>query len=293
MIFCSSTASVLSSSQSPIPESVSEDPGDSDSLGYSQSKWVAEFICEKASKYEGMQGRVGVVRIGQLTGDFERGIWNLTEAWPRMFSTVEAVGCLPYLEGEVVGWVPVDVAACGVVDIAFAENNFGVRDGVDGDGECRDDNGGQEGNVKDTCPVYHLVANPTSSTPTWSDLLEWIQIARCRSQNTKNPFDIVPPQVWLDKLRVLDGHPAQVLLGLWDRAYSPKHEDDFEQKNKQGKDEGDGGGKDETVRAVRVFETARAKEASKAFRGLKDIDGELVGRIWRWLEGEIGVGSSK
>ncbi|RDI78350.1 hypothetical protein Vi05172_g11662 [Venturia inaequalis] len=252
LIFCSSTASVLSSPTHPIHESISSDPKDADSLGYSQSKWVAERICATASEVEGMQGRVSILRIGQLTGDTENGIWNLSEAWPLMLSTVNKLGCLPQLDGEKLAWLPVDIAAKAVCDITLSSKGNQI------------DQNGNDG-TEEKCLVYHLVANITDKTPTWTNLLHWIQPARTE------PFDIVAPQIWLHKLRRLDGHPAQALLGLWDRAYGGRRD-----------------GKEIQVEPTWSFDTAKAGAVSAAMRELGVVDRELVGRIWMWLEGEMG-----
>jgi thioester reductase-like protein len=247
IVFCSSTASVLSSlHKNTIPETVSLDPREADILGYSRSKWVAESLCHSASQIPEMKGRVKVLRIGQLTGDTKNGIWNPSEAWPLMLSTVDVVGCLPLLEGERLGWVSVDTAAGAVVDVAFAD---------------RDEN---------RYEVFHLVNNVTSSTPSWEDLLDWVQKARAHSGNEK--FEFVEPSVWLRKLRDADTHPAQALLGLWERAYGGQRE---------------GENRNENTRQARLFETRRAKEVSERMRGLKEVDEELVGRIWGWLEREM------
>lgn len=255
MIFCSSTASVLSSSDQLIHESMSIDPKDADSLGYSQSKWVAESICSSASKHDGMRGRISILRIGQLTGDTKNGIWNMSEAWPLMLSTVHKLGCLPNLKNERLGWLPVDVAARAVCDIALASEKseaHGARSGDDGE--------------KEECPVYHLVANITPTTPTWSNLLIWAKNAREAS------FEIVAPEIWLEKLRNLDTHPAQALLGLWDRAYGGQQD-----------------GKETQLRPTKLFDVTKAEVVSESMRDLKLVDEEFVGRIWGWLEGEIAA----
>lgn len=263
MIFCSSTASVLSSSHTPIQEIISRNPADADSLGYSQSKWVAESICASASKLEGLRARISVLRIGQLTGDMENGIWNMSEAWPLMLSTVDNLDCLPDLNEERLSWLPVDVAANAVCEIALASQKAQIS-GSKETGEVRE-------NGERTCPVYHLVANITPKTPTWTDLLAWIQTAR------KEPFAIVPPQIWLDKLRCLDQHPAQALLGLWDRAYGSQAED------------GQQDGKNAQMRPTKLFNTARVEAVSTSMRNLELVDEKLVNKIWVWLEGEMAV----
>lgn len=67
-------------------------------MGYSRSKWVAEAICARAHEKSRLKGRISIVRIGQLCGDTKSGIWNVTEAWPLMLSSVEVLGALPDLD---------------------------------------------------------------------------------------------------------------------------------------------------------------------------------------------------
>lgn len=94
LCFCSSTAAVLGTAQPDvrIPENFTDDPGAAAPLGYAQSKWVAEQICQR------LPGQAVVVRIGQLCADTASGVWNETEAWPLMFASVNTVRCLPELD---------------------------------------------------------------------------------------------------------------------------------------------------------------------------------------------------
>lgn len=187
VIFCSSTASVMGPNNSAmVKETISSDPKDSDALAYSRSKWVAEAICSAASREKGMRQRVKILRIGQLTGDTENGIWNMSEAWPLMLSTVDVLKCLPRLE-EKLTWLPMDTAAKAVLDITFWTSKA-------------DDN-------PTTCHVYHIVNDNSDSN--WLDLLNWIQ------KRSSQQFEIVELHVWLKRLDGLDTHSAKNLTVLW------------------------------------------------------------------------------
>lgn len=96
LYFCSSTASVLGGRFNTIEERIYTDPSDAVAIGYARSKFVAESICDAAAKAGG-KSKIGVLRLGQLSGDTVNGIWKTEEGWPQLFSSAEFVGCLPDL----------------------------------------------------------------------------------------------------------------------------------------------------------------------------------------------------
>ena len=98
LLFCSSLASVLNNANldAPIAEVLTDSPSTSIPIGYSQSKWVTEQLCGKAASMT-LHNRVQVLRIGQLCGDTERGMWNESEGWPLMLRTAGVTGKLPLL----------------------------------------------------------------------------------------------------------------------------------------------------------------------------------------------------
>lgn len=79
-----------------VEEDFPESPETANALGYGRSKWVVEKIMEKAGKET--KARCGVLRIGQLVGDTENGVWNETEAWPLMFKSIDVIQSLPMLD---------------------------------------------------------------------------------------------------------------------------------------------------------------------------------------------------
>lgn len=138
-----------------------------------------------------MQGRVGVLRIGQLCGDTQAGVWNESEGWPLLLRTMDEVGCLPDLEEDVV-WLPVDVAATAILEAALA----GVKR--------------PSPSLPDQVPVYHIM-NPLT-TP-WSQVLLW-------AQESGKSFRIVSRQDWISAMQGSDPdvskNPSRKLLQMWE-----------------------------------------------------------------------------
>ena len=251
-LFCSSTASVLGPhAVSPIPERISHTPLSASSLGYSRSKWVAESICEQAHLHTRLKDSIAILRIGQLCGDTESGIWNVTEAWPLMLSSVKVTGSLPRLEGERLDWLPVDVAAEAIMEISLSKKT-------------------SESAAGSEIPVHHLLNPATQST--WADVLLWLQKI-CPA------FDIVPPSTWVSQLENLTGeaakHPARKLLGLWKEAYCSNDADDDADDN-QGK-------KKKEV----IFEMIETKKVAPVMRDVKPIGEEQFTKIWTWINREM------
>jgi thioester reductase-like protein len=183
-----------------IPEVIIDEPEAASSLGYSRSKWVAEQICSRANERSKLKGRIAIFRVGQLSGDSRRGIWNTKEAWPMMLSSVKLSDQLPDLDKETLDWLPVDLAATALMQ--------GIAS-VDGSG-----NGAH---------VLHVLNE--HRRPTWATLLQWLKKRR--------DFDIVDPPKWVARLEDMQDsngvdHPAYKLLDHWKRAYAPEHDSEAE-----------------------------------------------------------------
>ncbi|OAP61695.1 hypothetical protein AYL99_03898 [Fonsecaea erecta] len=236
-IFCSSVAAVSAySSTTTIPESVLSDPAAAGPTGYAQSKWVAEQICHGAVRQlHRLRNRVSITRVGQLSGARDTGVWSRSEAYPLMLSSFRVTGCLPDLDrarraqgqknGEILAWLPVDLAARAFVEDILNEGDGGsprqvqktIKDvrTMTGEPEVTSTGGGEE-----SPPVYHIL-NPATRV-TWSDLLSWVV-----QRQGAGALEIVPIHEWLSRLSRLQdasdaerhNHPALRLLGFWEEAY--------------------------------------------------------------------------
>lgn len=112
--FCSSVSTVSRFAGSTISESVPPLTA-AQMMGYAQSKLVVENLCQRAHTQTNMCTRT--LRIGQIIGDTQHGVWNATEAIPMMIQSSLTIGALPALD-ENVRWLPVDVVAATCVEIS-------------------------------------------------------------------------------------------------------------------------------------------------------------------------------
>ena len=165
-VFCSSTASSIAHSSCPIPETIIDTPQSAGELGYARSKWVAEQICTAANTQTCLRGRIAVLRIGQLSGDTQHGIWNTSEAWPLMLNSVRVTGSLPDLgRSEVLDWLPVDIAAKCCVEVTDIEGN--------------------DPSKEKAMKVYHMLNDRTDTS--WQDLQDWLEKIENESHRIRGP----------------------------------------------------------------------------------------------------------
>jgi carbohydrate kinase (thermoresistant glucokinase family) len=159
--FCSSVSTVARCPNMHTPEQLAE-LGWAQTMGYAQSKCVAEHLCLAAAKETGIKARV--LRVGQIVADTAHGVWNATEAIPLMMQSALTIGALPRLQ-ESPSWTPVDFVAKAVTEISFSD-------------------------------AGSVVANVTNAkTFSWTDdLLPTLREAGLQ-------FDEVEPKEWVRRLR--------------------------------------------------------------------------------------------
>ncbi|KAF2225529.1 male sterility protein-domain-containing protein [Elsinoe ampelina] len=124
IVFVSSIASVgnwySKGRKGPVPENRLDDDAVALPQGYGESKHVSGRLLAAAAERTGLE--VEVVRVGQLAGPVEKGgVWNEQEWLPSIISSSGEIGKLPMNLGnmETVDWVPVDVAADVMVELAL------------------------------------------------------------------------------------------------------------------------------------------------------------------------------
>lgn len=252
--FVSSTAAVCSSSESPIEEQLAPAPESASPLGYSQSKWVGEWICFKAHKrrIRTNQGcssfSTSVIRVGQLCGN-RNGIWNMHEAFPLILSSAKYTKCLPSLD-ERLSWLPVDQAAKSILEIVVSK---------------RDKSSPSIGPA-----VYHVL-NPHIQ-PVWKDLLN-----TCQRHLKPFTFKIVEPRVWLDTLKALLNSRVRIaqhqrlsaLLPLWERAYGS-----------------DSGQSDTGGQRLILFDVQKTVSTSPMMANVQPLQSQELLKMWTWIQSQ-------
>ncbi|KJK63632.1 Male sterility protein [Aspergillus parasiticus SU-1] len=123
--FCSSISSVVGTVEDDIPEALPKKLSYAQNMGYAQSKLVSEHICMNAARQAGICARV--LRIGQVIGDQDHGVWNATEAIPLMLQAATTIGALPKLNESPL-WLPVDTVAGTVIDISLSSTAISKPD---------------------------------------------------------------------------------------------------------------------------------------------------------------------
>jgi thioester reductase-like protein len=127
LFFVSSISSVsnwgtVSGRKEDVPEDVYHDSKVSELLGYGQSKLAAERILDTAAREAGIPA--AICRSGQIAGPTTTaGMWPKQEWLPSLIKSSKFLGALPDSLGrtDVVDWIPVDLLARGIVELALNE----------------------------------------------------------------------------------------------------------------------------------------------------------------------------
>jgi thioester reductase-like protein len=126
-VFISSLGSVISNSEDTIPEEIVHDWLRAETMGYTQSKLVAERLVAATATTHGVKSII--CRIGQLGGVLNYDIWNdKVPCWPEkewlpaMLASSIQLGAVPSSLGSLdrIDWMPVDVTAAVVCDLMSA-----------------------------------------------------------------------------------------------------------------------------------------------------------------------------
>ncbi|KAL8904938.1 MAG: hypothetical protein Q9207_002932, partial [Kuettlingeria erythrocarpa] len=117
LFFASSISVALNSAPSSLvpDDALQTDFGNVSPTGYARSKYVGEHIVGRAVIEAG--AKACVLRIGQVVGDTQEGIWNDQEFLPMMIRSSFVLRVLP-MQSERCSWLPVDTLATVILDLA-------------------------------------------------------------------------------------------------------------------------------------------------------------------------------
>lgn len=155
-VFISSVGSVLCNSRRPVPEKIIHDWLRAETMGYTQSKLVAECLIAQITASTGVKSVI--CRLDQLGGVLDHDAWNgKVPEWPEkewlpaMLAPSIQLGAIPSSLGllDSIDWVPVDVAAATICELISAGSA-----------------------VREACQVHNIVNPQTSS---WTDLLPQLE----------------------------------------------------------------------------------------------------------------------
>ncbi|GAD96228.1 NRPS-like enzyme [Paecilomyces variotii No. 5] len=181
-LFCSSISTALGSLSMTVEEALL-DFGSALNMGYGRSKLIGEHIVSNASK---VGARAYSLRIGQISGDSEHGIWNDSEALPLMIRSALTLGALPMLEMNC-SWLPVNTLASVIIDLARVHSPWVSVNSRRDSGYSTD---GDKNTLADET-IYNI-CNPL--TFSWHSLLNEVQLSGV-------PFETVPFEKWLAMLQ--------------------------------------------------------------------------------------------
>lgn len=303
VVFCSSVASVSQypalSQGSAVPERPMSSPASAGPTGYGRSKWVAEAICQAAHRHTRLRNRISIARVGQLSSATDTGVWSKSEAYPLMLSSMKATGVLPDLQGEVLNWLPVDLAARAFVEDALNTTTPCGRRDMDRGASSEPEPDHAHVDDQDEIAVHHVL-NPNDDVQ-WSDLL------RCLSR--RETFSVVPVHEWLDALSALQDHeektkdhPSLRLLGFWKTAYSSKPQSPSRsQLHSKAGPEPDGEAPTSTENSVQAQAEANAEEApiqydmEQTYERMPRLKAqvsqvmkeEYISQLWDWIRESV------
>ncbi|KAF8511947.1 L-aminoadipate-semialdehyde dehydrogenase [Hysterangium stoloniferum] len=195
--FCSSVSAIMAwLGPGPAPEEITDTPLYAQDMGYAQSKasqirglWVVEKLCQIASETTQLKARV--LRIGQLVGDSETGMWNESEAISLIIKGAQTLGVMPILD-ESIAWLPVNTAALIIHQLlSIPEEKHTLK------------------------PLLWHVVQPTQVP--WSSILDYLTACGLN-------FKRIPREDWLTTLWASNPDPIQnptiKLLSFYERKYA-------------------------------------------------------------------------
>lgn len=263
-VFISSISSVMNLDQPYIPESIVTNMISPPSVGYSESKYIAERLLAHAASKHDLE--VKILRLGIIAGaSRSNGQWNSADWIPALILGSKVLGVLPESlskkggeSEDIIDWVPIDVAADTVVELSL----------------------GNVGDSNHSANFFHIL-NPHQTT--WKVLLP--SITASLESSAHSPIQVVSSAEWISKLRtsastiltsnkdvpdevtnsLIRANPALRLISFFDTRF----------------------GADAQGHVTRKWEYSKAEQASRDLRSAPAIDGTMMARwIGQWIESQ-------
>lgn len=295
MVFMSSVSACMGSGHlSPVvqEEALGEDPAVALGTGYAQSKYVVERILQSAERELGVP--VVVLRVGQMCGHTGTGDWNQDEMWPIMFATAAHphINAIPELVGNLVDWIPVDIAARAIGEILMAGRTEGeVATTIVGEVEpvdLEDQSGSGRLSTNMTGPLtptscslsdttttttHYTVHNIVNPNPIpWSTLITYLQSSlqlpttttiTTSSSSSSSPLPSISMRSWVSRLSSLPDSSSVLGLRLL-QMFESMVDDESDSK---------------------IFDTRKSREISRALRDCPPFCRAWVdANVRRWRE---------
>ena len=132
---------------------------------------------------------VDIYRVGQISGDSDTGVWNISEMIPLIIcGSGGEMGMLPD-DCQRIDWIPVNYCGACIAEIAADTNTRTAY----------------------ASERVHHILNPHNIS--WSDLLENLKAAGLQ-------FKVIPIKDWLQTLLSNPRNPAYVLAGFFHKIFS-------------------------------------------------------------------------
>ncbi len=262
LLFCSSIAAALATpTPALIPEAPVPELAHASDMGYARSKLVGERIVQAA--VEGAGAIACVLRIGQVVGDTQHGMWNEGEMIPLVVKSAVTMGVLPELD-MICRWLPVDDLAGTILELAGLSSPAPKEE-----------------------PFYNILSPHPFPFASFVSALAGTKIL---------PFTPVPTSAWLTRLRSLSQPTTQ---NANDPAADPERNpalklvEHFERTFGRGGEAGVETGEEKGGEGLE-FQIGKAMRDSRVLcRSQSVLEGQMVARMVAWWLGKWGVGKSR
>lgn len=161
--------------------------------GYSESKHLSERLLDHAAQQ--LLIDTSFARVGQIAGAVNHaGLWNKVEWFPSLVISSIHVGAIPDSLGPTmskIDWVPVDLLAEVIVDLALGGHN-----------QATQKESAHAARQTKCASVFHpLNPHPTTWESVRQILIDEVSCSSTAVESRKQRLETIPLNVWLTKVR--------------------------------------------------------------------------------------------